>query len=327
MKKYLLGGLVCLVVLVGAALGYLVLRKPAMAPPSPTKIEATAARLERGEYLFHTLLDCGGCHSDRDITKFAAPFVAGGTGMGRIFPPELGLPGRVVPSNITPDPETGIGTWTDGEKIRAIREGISKDGRALFPMMPYPYFRTLPDEDVYSLVAYLDSLPPVKNKLPKTELNFPVNLMIKSAPRPVIGVVPPIDKSNPVKYGEHLVKVAGCITCHTPEERGEIIKGKEFGGGREFNYGKYTVRSANITPDPETGIGAWDEHRFLSKFRGYQAMAEGTPPPANQGNFTLMPWLAFAKASDEDLRAIFAYLKTLRPINNPVEVHPQLAAF
>ena len=327
MKKYLLGGFVGLVALVGAIFGYLVLRKPAMAPPSSIKIEATAARLERGAYLFHNLLDCGGCHSERDMTKFGAPFVAGGTGKGQIFPPELGLPGKVVPSNITPDMETGIGSWTDGEKIRAIREGVSKDGRALFPMMPYASFRHLPDEDLYSLLAYLDSLPPVKNKLPKTELDFPVNLMVKSAPQPVIGAVSPVDKSNPVKYGEHLVTVAGCINCHTQEERGEIIKGKEFAGGREFNYGKFMVRSANITPDPETGLGAWDEHRFLSKFHGYKAMADGTPPPANQGNFTLMPWLAFAKASDEDLCAIFAYLKTLRPINNPVELHPQLATF
>ena len=110
--------------------------------------------------------------------------VEAGRGKGWIFPVELGLPGAVTAPNITPDRETGIGAWTDGEKIRAIREGISRDGRVLFPMMPYPNFRMMSDEDVYAIVAYMNTLPAVRNPLPVTKIDFPVSLMIKSVPQP-----------------------------------------------------------------------------------------------------------------------------------------------
>ncbi len=84
-----------------------------------------------------------------------------------------GLPGQIFAANITPDKETGIGNWTDGEKIRAIREGISKDGHMLFPMMPYPNYRFLSDTDVQSLVAYMNTVPQVRNYVPRSKINFP----------------------------------------------------------------------------------------------------------------------------------------------------------
>jgi len=89
------------------------------------------------------------------------------------------MPGMVVAANITPDRETGIGGWTDGEKIRAIREGVDRDGRVLFPMMPYGNYRLMSDEDVYAVVAYINSLPAVRNPLPATAIKFPVSLLIK----------------------------------------------------------------------------------------------------------------------------------------------------
>jgi hypothetical protein len=118
------------------------------------KVEMTPERVARGEYLFKVAADCGGCHSERDWSKFSAPVVQGGEGKGFVFPPELALPGTVVAPNLTPDPETGLGAWSDGEKIRAIREGISRDGRALFPMMPYPY----------STSRWASSSPPCPNR-------------------------------------------------------------------------------------------------------------------------------------------------------------------
>lgn len=247
---------------------YLYFRKPAAAQPSAVKIDITPARLARGKYLF-TLADCGGCHSQRDFSRFGGPEVKHAVGRGNVFPPELGLPGLVAARNITPDKETGIGNWTDGEKIRAIREGISRDGSALFPMMGYQAFRHMSDEDVYSLVAYLNTLTPVRNRVPRSQIAFPVSMFIKSAPRPA-GHVPEPDRSNKVKYGEYLVTVAGCVVCHTPAKNGTRVKGLTLAGGEEFHVAGAVVVSANITPDPQTGIGRWSEQDFLDRFYQYK---------------------------------------------------------
>lgn len=315
-------GLAALLAL-GAAL-YLLFRKPATAAASGIKVEITPVRLERGKYLFEVLADCDGCHSPRDFMKFAGPVIPGLRGQGQVMPPELGLPGNVVAPNITPDMETGIGSWTDGEKIRAIREGISKDGRALFPLMPYQNYRSMSDEDVYSLVAYLNTLPPKKNPLPRTKLNFPVNVLIKGAPQPA-GSVPEPDRNNRVEYGKYLVIVGVCINCHTQADKNELNKDMLFAGGREFRIGPYLVNSANITPDPETGIGAWSEERFVAKFNGFRSFAESSAPKASQASFTLMPWISLSRLDEDDLRAIYAYLRTVPARRNAVIVHPEYA--
>jgi mono/diheme cytochrome c family protein len=305
---------------------FLVLKKPATAAPSGIKVEATAERLQRGKYIFEVQADCIGCHTPRDIERFAMWPKPEGTGSGFEFPKEVGLPGRVAAPNITPDKETGIGEWTDGEKIRAIREGVSRDGRALFPFMPYQHFAKMGEEDIYSLVAYLNSLRPVKHRMPRTELDFPVNLMIKFAPQPVSGPVAGPSKADPVKYGEYLAGVGECSGCHSKQERGAAVKGMEYAGGVEFNVGQYMVRTANITPDEETGIGKWSEEKFLTKFRGYANMTYENAPRNTQATFTLMPWYAFSQLSDEDLKALYAYLKSVKPVINSVEVHPPASA-
>ncbi len=322
--RAMLGVLGTLIVILAGGFAWLALRKPAMAPPSSIKVEATPARLSRGKELFEKIANCEDCHSQRDISKFAAPTIPGTTGGGFEFPVELGFPGKVASANITPDPETGLGAWTDGEKIRAIREGVSRDGRALFPLMPYTYFRSMSDEDVYSVVAFMNSLPPIKKRMPRTELNFPVNLLIKGAPRPVDGPVPEPDRSNRLKYGKYLVTMANCVVCHTPEDKGQLVESQLFAGGREFRVGNFQVLSANITSDAETGIGAWSEEKFVNKFINYRPFAEGTPPVATQANFTLMPWMAFARLPEEDLKAIYAHLRTIPAKNNKVETHPEV---
>src|SRR5262249_33855917 len=153
--------------------------------------------------------------------------------VGVEFPKELGLPGKIASRNITPDVETGIGSWTDGEKIRAIREGVSRDGTALFPMMPYERFRQMSDEDVKSLGAYLNTLPPVKHQVERSQVDFPVSVLIKSAPQPAGAVASP-NQSDRFAYGEYLVSLAGCGGCHTPTEKGEPKPGMAFAGGERF---------------------------------------------------------------------------------------------
>lgn len=324
-KRILFTVLLLIVVVVGSALGYLVLRRPKLAPAPSIQIERTQARLERGAYLFNVLCDCGGCHSARDFSRFDGPTIPGHIGEGTVFPPEMGLPGVVAPPNITPDKTTGIGTWTDGEKIRAIRDGVDKDGRALFPMMPYPYYHHMSDEDVYALVAYLDTLPPIQHAVPKTQLNFPVNYLIKSAPQPT-GHVPPPDQANTLKYGEYLVTLGGCVECHTQEKNGDLIMSKRLAGGRVFNFPGASVATANITPDPDTGIGKWSEQQFLDKFYSYKAYLEKGPPKVGPESFTLMPWLGLSQLPPEDLKAIFAYLKSQPAIYNSIEKRPAAPA-
>jgi len=323
MWKKLLFIVLALVLIAAGGIAYLALRRPAQVPASAIRVSLSPERIARGQYLFQYLCDCDGCHSQRDFTRVDAPTVPSGRGRGNILSSVLaGLPGAVVAPNITPDPETGIGLWTDGEKIRAIREGVSRDGRALFPMMPYTGYRRLSDEDVQSLVAYLDSLAPIKNALPRTKLDFPVNLLIKSAPQPV-GAVPPPDRANPVRYGEYLVAVAGCADCHTPMERGQPIAGMAFAGGQTFTSTFGSVVTANITPDLETGIGKWSQDFFLKKFYDYKEYAASGPPPSpGPQAFTLMPWLAMSQLLPEDLEAMYAWLRTLKPVHHPVETHP-----
>jgi mono/diheme cytochrome c family protein len=167
------------------------------------------------------------------------------------------------------------------------------------------------DEDVYSLVAYLNSLPPVKRAHPPTQLDFPVGLMIKSTPKPA-GSVPAPDLSDKVKRGAYLATIAGCQGCHTPS----------LGGGEKFAGPAASVFSANISPDPATGIGRWSEQDFVNKFAQYRDYAEHGSPKVGPEAFTIMPWLNFSQLPEEDLRAIYSWLRTLPPVSKAVETHP-----
>lgn len=310
-----------LLLCIGVAGGsYLLVRRPAIAPPPDVKAPATAERIARGRYIF-TLADCDGCHSLRDFTRFGGPVVAGHRGEGVEFPKEMGLPGRILSRNITPDRETGIGGWTDGEKIRAIREGISRDGTMLFPMMPYQRFRNMSDDDALSLVAYLNTLPPVKHAVPRSEVPFPVSVLMKDAPRPA-GHVPPADSADRGQYGKYLAGMAGCVDCHTPSEKGKPRAGMAFAGGERFAFPGALVVSANITPDQQSGIGRWKEQDFLDKFSQYREYAEGGSPLSTPENFTIMPWLNFCQLEPDDLRAIYGFLRRQKPVYHAVDSHP-----
>lgn len=321
-KKVFLYGVTILFLTCALGFAYLYFRQPAMVPPSAIKVEITDERLVRGKYLFDRVAVCGDCHSERDFTRFGGPIIPETEAAGFIFPAELGFPGTIVSRNITPDKETGIGNWTDGEIIRAIREGVSRDGRTLFPLMPYQSFRKMSDEDVYSVVAYMKTLKPVKRVRPPTRINFPVSMLIKSAPQPA-GTVPSVDRNDPHKYGEYLVTIGGCEGCHTPAEKGEPVPGKRLAGGMVFKTPVGMVVSANITPDPDTGIGKYSEQDFVNKFYQYRKYVEQGPPKVGPESLTLMPWLFYCQMEESDLKAIFAYLKTQQAVYNSVEKHPE----
>ncbi|MBI4903702.1 MAG: c-type cytochrome [Acidobacteria bacterium] len=324
MKRFLLSALQVFLAVTGIGFAWLSFRKPNIAPPANVTVDGTPERLARGKYLYNAVLYCDGCHGEKDFTRFGNPVTASGAGF--LFPPELGLPGTVSAPNITSDAEAGIGLWTDGEIIRAVREGISRDGRVLFPMMPYHGYRHMSDADTFALIAHMRTIPPSRDKVPVTQINFPVGLMIKGVPQPVTQPVPPADPANKVKYGEYLVTIAACADCHTRMVRGRIDREKLYAGGREFRIGDKRVVSANITPDPETGIGKITEDQWVEKFYQYKDYVRNGPPKVGPEGFTLMPWLEMAQLEEADLRAMYAYLKTVKPVTNAVETHPEAPA-
>lgn len=272
------------------------------------KFAATPARLARGQYLVDSVMGCVGCHSEQDFTKPGAPPLASKRGAGLVWA-ATDTPWIVAP-NITPDPETGAGTWSDDTLARAIREGIGHDGRALFPIMPYPNFRRMSDEDLASVIVYIRSLPPVRNQLPVTKIPFPLNFLIKNVPQPLTAPVAPADQSTPVARGAYLVTMGSCADCHTPQEKGQPVAGMDFAGGFVLKGPTGTVASANITPDA-SGISYYDENLFL------RAMHEGRVG-ARTLNAT-MPWTFFSHMTDDDLKSIYAYLRTLKPIKHRVD--------
>ncbi len=314
-----------IVVLAGAGAAFLAFKKPAMRPASTEKIEATPERLARGEYLTHHVSNCVDCHSDFFADRFGTPIKPGTEGQGGFpFDKRLGVPGLVQAQNITPDPENGIGSWTDGEVIRAVREGVDRKGVALFPMMPYENFRYMSDEDIRSIVVYLRTLKPIKHVIAPRRLDFPVGWMIKFAPKPVDG---PIATPDPAKdglaYGKYLVTIAGCGICHTPhDDHGQLIAGREFSGGWVMLGPWGRVVTANITPDPDAYMGKATKEEFIGRFKAFVGQEGEKAPIAPPGLNTLMNWGAFSGMTNADLGAIYDYLKTLKPIANKVVTHP-----
>jgi hypothetical protein len=171
------------------------------------KFEVTPARLQRGDYLVHSVMHCMGCHSAFDV-KANPPVLASKEGSGQVLFEEGDL--RIIAPNITSDPETGIGRWSDDAIARAIREGIAVDGSTLFPVMPYEHFQRLSDEDLASIVVFLRSLPPAHSDLPLNKIPFMLARLVQTVPKPVTEPVPEPDASTPAKRGAYLVKMATC---------------------------------------------------------------------------------------------------------------------
>jgi len=317
MKKFLKWTgvvLAVLVVLLIAAISLTIGWRPFIGarsrPLTDRKFQPTPERLARGAYLANSVMGCTYCHSEHDWSAPGGPVVASKLGAGQVFP-EKSLPGIVVAPNLTPDAETGAGTWTDDQLARAIREGIGHDGRTLFPLMPYEEFRAMSDEDLASIVVYLRSLPPVRHPLGKTEIIFPVKYLIRNAPEPLLDAVPPPDLTTPVKRGEYLIRMASCQNCHTPQQQGQRNTRLAYAGGFPFHVGPLApVASANITPDA-SGISYYDENRFLEVL--HTGMVKARELSA------VMPVVIYKNMTDQDLKAIFAYLRTLPPIHHRVD--------
>lgn len=275
--------------------------KAASRPAPDIQVEVTPERVKRGEYLANHVNACLSCHSPLTEQHLPKPGMIGAG--GRLFARADGLPGDIWSTNLTPDKETGLGNWTDGEVIRAVREGVSKDGHALFPLMPYPNYREMSDEDVEAIVAYLRSLAPVKNAAPKTELDFPVSIIVNTIPKPLEGPVAKAPQAG-VARGAHVLKMASCAECHTPMDKGEPLPGKYLAGGQEFKDNGHPIKMPNITQDKESGIGAWTDPQIEAAIRFGQR-------PDGKMLSPVMPWGAYNKMDKEDMKALVAYLRTV----------------
>ncbi len=229
-------------------------------------VEITPERIERGKYLANNLCVCMDCHTTSNWSKFAGPpdWEELGAG-GEVFNEDMNFPGKFISKNITP---FALDDWTDGEILRVITVGVNKDGHALFPVMPWPNYVNMAEEDVYSLIAYLRSLKPIERENEESSDSFPMSIILKTMPKDVELTAEIPARSDKVSYGKYLVNAASCGDCHTKSELGEVV-GEPFAGGFEFKLYEGVLRSANITPDVEHGIGSWSEQMFVDKFKSY----------------------------------------------------------
>ncbi len=309
-----------LALVAGAGVAYLFARYPAVPPADALRIEPSPEKLARGQYLFEHVSLCVDCHSTRDWSKYAGPIMPGTIGKGgERFGTNMGLPGDFYARNITP---AGLGDWTDGEIVRAITAGVSRDGEPLFPIMPYPKYGQMAKDDVEAIVVYLRTIPAIANTVPAHTFTFPMQLVVRTMPAPPRYTTRP-SPSDVVANGRYLTNAAACADCHTPQTQGVPIDGLELAGGTEFPLpGGGYVRAANLTADAGTGLGTWTEQQFVDKFTAMATAPDqllSTPDDKRKG--TLMPWKAFGGMTRQDLAAIYAYLRSLPPVVNRVEKH------
>jgi mono/diheme cytochrome c family protein len=199
---------------------------------------------------------------------------------------------------------------------------VSKDGSPLFPLMPFPHFGAMSEDDVHAVLAYVRSWKAIEGKPPAPKLSFPLNLIARTIPGPNTFQTRP-SPNDKVAYGQYLTQAALCSDCHTPiDDRGTPLPGMDFAGGAEFHETGYLVRSANITPDANTGIGSWTEQQFVDKFKAFEHVDSPTLSEKERTQNTVMPLTAYAGMTREDLAAIFAYLRTLKPVTNRVSKFP-----
>jgi len=314
--KYVGYVLALVMVAVTALLTYVKAALPNVGEAEDLKIEYTPERVARGKYLATSVTVCMDCHSKRDWSQFSGPLVPGTLGQGgERFDQNLGLPGAFISKNITPH---GISRYTDGELFRVITTGVNKEGKAMFPLMPYPYYGRMDPEDIYSIISYVRTIAPIENVVELSQSDFPMNFIINTIPQPANHQKRP-DKFDQIAYGAYMINATACAECHTQVDKGQIIPEFKFGGGREFPFADGSiVRSSNITPDDETGIGKWTEELFIQKFKAY-ADSNYVSEKIKAGEFnSYMPWTMYAQMHRDDLAAIFHYLKSVKPISNKV---------
>lgn len=257
---------------------------------------AAETPLERGTYLMQSVVACGNCHTPKGPTGEIP-----GMELAGMSPFEKNPGFDANAPNITPDPETGIGNWTDEQIIASIREGKRPDGSIIGPPMPIGLYRGMSDNDVKAIVAYLRQVKPVKNVIPPSVYRIP----LPPAYGPPVVSVPEPDKTNQLAYGAYLAGPAGhCVECHSPlTEKGPDLANNLGAGGFEFHGPWGLSVSSNITP---TGLKDRSDNEIKAMItKGVRPDGSKMLPP--------MAYPYYANIKADDLNAIVAYLRTLPP--------------
>ncbi len=282
-----------------------------LAPSAPAGAQSRE-QIARGKYVFGAAAGCA-CHTEAD--KAATLLNAGGRKYEGPF-------GTVYSSNITPDPETGIGKWSDEQIITAIRSGRRPNGERLIPVHPYPTFNGMAEEDLRALVAYLRSVPPVhrantakKIIVPMFESVFLPAWLAAFAPRET---PPPTAPTSGVARGEYLVRAVGhCGECHTPRGMTQAVDNSRFLAGNPKGKGPEGKEVPNITPDKATGIGDWTEEQ-IAEFVGTGNKPDGDVAGGLMGEVIQGSSAGFKDLSKADRLAIARYLKSIPAIKNKI---------
>jgi mono/diheme cytochrome c family protein len=276
----------------------------------PLAAQDQRAVLARGEYLVNAVAGCGNCHTQRgpDLLADSSKTLAGGN---RFDIP----PGLAFAKNITPDRDTGIGSWTEEQIIRALREGVTKEGNIIGPPMPIEFYNKLSDDDVKAIAAYVRSVKAIRNEVQESKYRIPLHAA------PAVKDVKAPAKTDKVAYGGYLATVAHCVECHTPQVGPKRDFEKQMGaGGFRFEIGGKFVFSRNITSDRETGIGAWSDEQIK------RAITQGVDKDGKQ-LIPQMPYPYFKNMTAEDLDAVVAWVRTLPPVKKEIAPNPSLQTF
>ncbi len=269
---------------------------------SPARAAGDAVTAARGAYLANAA-DCEACHTDRE--HGGQPY-AGGRALATPF-------GTFYSPNITPDPETGIGRWSDEQFLRALRDGVRPDGANYFPVFPYPSFTKITDADARAIKAYLFSLPAVRQANRTHDVSFPVSWrflqdgwkLLFFSPGPFRAAP---ERSEAYNRGAYLVSaLAHCGECHTPRNWfGATEPDRFLAGNPDGPDGK---KVPNITPDRKTGIGNWSEDDIIG------VLTDGHTPDFDfVGGGMAEVVKSTSHLTDADRRAIALYLRSLPAI-------------
>lgn len=279
---------------------------PALVPSSSISADPRLAQpttppreLARGTYVA-TIAGCIVCHGGAaadNSTMTVSGGIAGPLGGGVWRAP-----------NLTPDRETGLGGWSDTQVAQAIRVGLRAERPRLLPIMPYPYYHRMTDDDVRAVVTFLRAQPPVKNDVERSE-GLPLAPVELTEP---VGNVDRVD--DPAAHGEYLANLMHCGACHTPQSG--PLAGKPLAGGTKFQLDTGTIIAPNLTSDRDTGIGTWTADDIVRAVKR-MTLPNGQPIGPPMSNYRD----AWAQLTDADARALASYILEVPPVHNDTDAH------
>lgn len=306
-RKVLLGIAIALAIIV---IGFFVIinvqwNRTFEAPYPAISASTDSTVIARGRYLVYGPAHCAACHvapaDTAALTAGQQPPLSG----GYVFDIP---PGKFHVPNLTPDSATGIGRRSDGELARMLRHGVRADGRAAVPFMEA---QNASDEDLTALISFLRAQPPVRHEVPDHELTLLGKMVMSFVIKPIgpRGTPPATTPTEVgVERGRYMANgLASCVGCHT--ERSMVtgaFTGPEFAGGTVMEDDPtQTFVTPNLTPDSATGrITSWDEEQFVGRFKAPSAYPSSP-----------MPWSFFNRTSEEDVRSIYQFLRSLPPVH------------